>query len=397
MDSYHVTIRKRGYKEENIPDFQPYKVNSIIVTLQKKPETTQNYSEQPSTQKKPEKQESYGTKERKTIPKPVVIVASIVIVLGIGFGVWYLWNIFGDDKQPAKNTLNKWNIERYVEGDSLFLETLYDYKENWKLQERNFITESGSGIFGGEENADYEKWYSDWKPVYESIERSITKRTFINEKNFSELKYLRYSAVQKPFITAINKTDSTEYAEVGEELGDVSALTLTQIANSIDVILAQKEQEIQRQPLEPKKGERETSSKNKKSRKTEQTKEQPKPKENKNAAPPAQQESVLSRKTSEIIQYIKGSELDKAKLKEYLNTKGINQNLKNSIQLSLDFWDLDGNVIGKKSRTYWTFQEKVNADVNFNNSKLKAFLDKVCQEKYPSYSEQDKNRGLRIK
>ena len=102
-------------------------------------------------------------------------------------------------------------------------------------------------------------------------------------------------------------------------------------------------------------------------------------------------------KTSEIIQYVKGSELDETKLNEYKNTKGINQNLKNSIQLCMDFWELDGSGSGKKSKTYWTLRKKVNADDNFNNSKLKAFLDNMCKEgASTSYSKQDKKKGLKI-
>ena len=89
--------------------------------------------------------------------------------------------------------------------------------------------------------------------------------------------------------------------------------------------------------------------------------------------------------------------MDETKLIEYKNTKGINQNLKYSIQICLDFWNLDGLGTGKNANTYWKLQEKVKADNNFENSKLKVFLNKMCQEgrPSPSYSKQDKKRGLK--
>jgi ribosomal protein L22 len=119
-------------------------------------------------------------------------------------------------------------------------------------------------------------------------------------------------------------------------------------------------------------------------------------KEPKTVKAPAQQKTVSTYKNSEIIQYIRGGELDTAKLIEYKSTKGISQKLKNSIQLCLDFWALDGSGSGKKSKTYWNLRDKVNADDNLHNSKLKAFIDKMSQEgATPSYSNQDKKRGLK--
>ena len=116
---------------------------------------------------------------------------------------------------------------------------------------------------------------------------------------------------------------------------------------------------------------------------------------NSSVDPPAPPTSPEINKTSEIIQYIKGSELDEEKLKEYKNAQGISDTLKKSIQLCLDFWTLDGSGSGKNSKTYWSFREKVNADNNFKGSKLKVFLDKACKEQKTSYSKQDKKRGLK--
>jgi len=109
----------------------------------------------------------------------------------------------------------------------------------------------------------------------------------------------------------------------------------------------------------------------------------------------AAQKNVVSTIKTEIIDYINGSELDEKKLKEYQDTKAINQNLKNSIQLCLDFWDLKPSNNSKTSKTYCTLLETVAKDVNFKNSKLKTFLDKMCAMESPSYSTQDKKQGLK--
>jgi len=388
MDTYHVTVRKRGYEEKNIRDFKPDKQISIDVILKKEQKTTQTPSVQNLHKYKTEKQKSFTVKAKTFFSKPAAIAASIVSALVLGVGIWALCYFLGNDKQPEKNTLNKWNIEMYVEGDSLFLDILNDYKENWKLQEQNFVTKSGGGIFGGEEKVDYSKWYSDWQPAYDSIERAIAKRNLVNTKNFAELKNLSYSHVQQSFKDAIGKIDCTKYAKVGTQLDDVSALTLTQIAGRINEILKTKEPEKKEQPQEPKK-------ENPQHARLEQPKEPPMQQEPKPATRPTQQTPATTDNTSKIIQYIKGSELDEVKLNEYKNTQGINQNLKNSIQLCLDFWALDGSGSGKKTKTYWNFRNQVDADNNFNNSKLKAFLDKMCNENNPSYSKMDKKKGLK--
>lgn len=398
-ETWNITVEKDGYTP-SIP--QPYcpkngrsTINFELKKANKQPPRDKKSPRYPSSPQIKEQPKSFAKKLITFFSKPAGIATLIVSAIILGVGIWALFHFLCNDEQIEKSELNNTKIEMYVEGDSLMLDKLKVYKEDWEKQEEDFIAKSGGGLFGGKEKADSAKWKSDWQPSYKSIERAITKRNLINEKNFAELKNQRYFAGQLSFKTAIEKIESTKYAEVKQELGDVSALTLTQIADSINAILTPKEQEKQEQPLEPKKGERETRLQKEKSAKAEHTKEQPKPQEHKTAAPPAQQETVSTDKTSEIIQYIRGSELDEGKLNEYKNTKVISPNLKNSIQICLEFWTLDGLVSGKKSKTYRTLRDKVNADDNFNNSKLKAFLDKIYQEASPSYSKQDKKKGLK--
>jgi hypothetical protein len=379
--SYTVTIRKKGYEEENIKNFNPNTRRSIDVTL-KEQKTNQTPGGPGLREHEPEKQRSFAAKT--FFSKPAVIVGSIVVILLLGIGIF---SYLSRKNVDPKIHLNIDKIKKYVEGNILNLDSLNDYKSQLQKEENDFIKKSGGGIFGGEENADSAKWKSDWQPAYDSLEQAIRKRTLINNKNFAELKNLNYSPSQQTYKTTIERIDSTKYADVGEELGDVSALNLKQIVEKINKILKPREPAIEETPQEPEMEENNTEHKEETPKKNEQPKKQPNPQEQKNAA---------TDNTSDIIQYIKGSELDEAKLSEYKKTKGINQNIKNSIQLCLDFWALDGSGSGNNAKTYWKFRNKVNADPNFNNSKLKAFLDKMMQEGAKiSYSKQDKIRGLK--
>lgn len=323
------------------------------------------------------------------LANPELLAVSLIAVIAIVVMAVMFWNdIFsGQSPKMQQQTISEKQITSYVEGDYLILDTLKSYKANWEKQKPE-IKKEGGGIFGGgEEKTDSTK-YKEWDETLQSIKQAINKRNLIDKKDFAELKKQDFSK-QFAFQTAIEKIDNTKYAEVREKLGDVSSFTLTQIADSINSILTPKEPVKTEQPQEVKKENSTKPAETKQNTPTEtQISTQPKAE--------TQSQSATTDKTSEIIQYIKGSELDEAKLQEYKNTKGINQNLKNSIQLCLDFWVLDGSGSGKKSKTYWTFRDKVNADNNFSNSKVKAFLDKMCQEgANPSYSKQDKKKGLK--
>ncbi|MBU0490047.1 MAG: hypothetical protein KKA07_03145 [Bacteroidetes bacterium] len=311
-----------------------------------------------------------------------------IIVLILALAAWAFYKFFwkGGD-QPQINPLTKWEIETYVEGDSLMPDKLDQFKAVWGGMEQGFITKSGGGIFGGEKTIDSARWKSEWKPADESIDRAITKRKLVNDKNFSELKNVRYSGAQLSFKNAILNIDSSRYAEVEEGLGDVSNLTLKQISEKINGILSPTEQ-IKVDTIQ--KSKKEDAQPGKKTEMPENKitpKEQPKPKE---------QKAATKGIDSEIRDYLKGSELAKDKLEEYKKANGVNQSLINSINLALEFWTLDGSGNGKSSKTYWNFNEKVKNDGNFTRSKLGAFLGKMCQEGVtPSYKEFDKKKGLK--
>lgn len=457
---WNIQIEKRPeYVDSENRKFCPAKDGEEISFKLKKAKKKRNiidipgHSDSDSDDNKDEKK-SFAAKVKSFFSKPAVIATSIVSALVFGLGIWALCYSLGNDKQPKKNLLTTKRITAYIEGDSLMLNKLNNYEENWKSQEQNFITKSGGRFFGGVENIDSTEWTGDWKPTYKNIEQAITKRNLINQKSFKKLKKLSYSAEQQSFKTAIKKIDSTEYTEVGQKLSDVSALTLTQIADSINAVLNSIKQEEREKLALPKEQKKEEIGKVQKDEhrymimylktssdfdltriskyysvrglstdlnnglrlvkdfidsgyvhcKTFKVKASSDKflKKNKNIEKWVDgvcndsQTGASTDNTSAIIKYIKGSELNKSKLKEYKKAKGINNNLKRSIQLCLDFWALDGNGSGKNAKTYWTFLKKVKKDKYLQESKLIAFLDEMCKEEAsPSYSTIDKKKGLK--
>ena len=367
---YTVTIRKKGYEEENIKNFNPNRRKSIDITLKEQKNIPTPGGPAPIGQE-PGKRKSFAAKAKKIFfSKPAFIAGSIIVILILGFGIRELSSSSGK-KENNEASLNKSKIQIYVEGDVLNLDTLNDYKSQWKEEENDFIKKSGGGLFGGEEKADSARWKSDWNPAFERIEQAIRKRNLINDKNFTELKNLHYSNFQKSYQKAIEKIDSTKYAEVSNQLGDVSALTLKQIEEKINKILKPKEPAKEETSYEQNMEEKKQEQKNEPSTITEQPKEQPKP----------QAQPAPNDKTSEIIQYIKGSKLKKEILQQYQKDTGKNTTLKASINLCLKLWSLNG----KLNNSYSSYQKELNNDINLKNSELKNFVDEMSSKEQPKY------------
>ncbi|HAQ38188.1 MAG TPA: hypothetical protein DCQ58_06730, partial [Saprospirales bacterium] len=303
------------------------------------------------------------------LKSPAGIVSAIVSVLVIFGSIWAI------NKLPDKNNLfvesqiSLKQINDYVEGNSLFLDTLNNIKDKWEAQKKSYITEYGGGCFGGEKNVNDSKVIEIWQPVKNTIDSAITKRVLINSKDFSALKKLHYSNTQHSFKSAIEKIESTKYEDVARQLGITSQLTLTQIAEKINEILNIKSSIIESPSTTSENTERKPAKQNEKSGKDEglKTKTSP-PKANVDES--TQQTDGKDDMTSEIIHYIKGSELDEEKLEEYSKTRGIKEDLKTLPILCFDFWELGNSTDTKKPKTYYSFRDKINADKNFENSKL---------------------------
>lgn len=396
--TWNITVEKNGYRRTEPIAYCPRSGADTVYFVLKKDLVNREVgfgsgNEESFGEYGRGKTESFTKRIKTVLFRPASIAFLVVSAVLIGMGFWAFIHFRGVDNQTSIGKLSRTEITAYVTGDSIILNKLNTYKDNWQKQKPEIISIGDfvwynpmTWFVGGNETFLDSTNYKEWSNTLSSIERAIELRTLLNEKDFSKLRKFHFSSYQNSIKTAVERIDNTQYTMVKKELNDVSNLTLTQIAGKINEIL---------KPVEPEKEETSIDTKMETPQTIKKTEEQPK-QEQKTVAPLAKQETASTDKTSEIIQYIKGSELKKEKLEEYKKTKGINQKLKTSIQTCLEFWELDGIKYGKESKTYYSFLEKIKSDPNFEKSKLKAFVEKMCQEDVePSYNELDKKKGLK--
>jgi hypothetical protein len=273
---------------------------------------------------------------------PKFIAGSIVgaVLLAFGISAWY----YSFNKVQPEQMPDISHVQAYIEGNTLILNTLISYKNIQGIEQTE---------------------------VSKSLDSAIKKRELINTMNFTELKKISYYPSQKKFKTAIENIDSAKYNDVKNRLVNISSWSLNQIADSINAasILAKPATENKPQVKPEQKNEQSPKEKIQPA-KPDQNREQTQ------LSPPGKIDN-----TSQIIQYLKGDELKKDVLKEYINDARINVTLKKSLQLCLKFWELDGS----KNNSYSSFQQQINNDANFKNSMLKSFVDDMYKKDKPQY------------
>jgi len=392
---WQIRVERNGYiQSAPIPYTAENGEDEILFFLKKRDNQIPDEKPRKGGATSPEvknKQKTTTERIKQIFSKPVFIASSVISILVIGIVIWALNNYNEKETSLTKeHTISDTQITLYVEGNELNLDTLGKYLDKWNSQEQNFITKPDGGFFGGDERVDSTKWEKDWKPFSESIERAIIKRKLINNKDFAKLLKQRYSDGQLPFKKVVEKIDSSKFDEIDDSLGNVSNLPLSEITEKINQILqsiANTKSEAQEE-VTPGLEEKKLNQKKEKTIDTKHSTDESSPVKKRNNA---------SDINSEIISYIKGSELDIVKLEKYKNTNGISSNLKQSIQLCIDFWDLDGSGKGKQAKTYYSFQSKLKGDKNFQGgSKILAFVERMCHlNDNALYGKQDKIKGLK--
>jgi len=405
---WNIQIEKsREYFESENKKFCPATDGNEIIFKLKKAKMQPIEPDNPggsehNSNNKQKKPKSFAAKAKAFFSKSAVIASTIVVVLIIVLGILDFYDDRDNETPSTKTLLTAQRITVYVDGNSLSLDTLNEFKVNWEKQKPGIITHSSiewnnptTWFVGSNEAKSDSNDYKKWNESSQLIDKAIDIRILINNKDFVELKkVLGYFNKQLSFKTAIEKIDSTKYIKIRKELDNISTLTLTQIVDSVNVILTQKEPKKQEQPQEQKKGEKETVQEKEKSAKTEHTKEQPKAQKRKNPAAPTQQETLSAEKTSEIIKYLKSSELKKVTLNKYLIDAGKNTTLIASVNLCLKLWSLDGT----RNKSYSSYQKELNQDSYLKNSELKDFIDAMCDKEPPKYIKElpeiDQNKSL---
>lgn len=348
QEKWSISDKRENFKGEE--EFTPESKDEIKLTLREVKPT--------KPQEQPAKGDiSIGGNGKKiTEEKPfylyILLGLSVACILAIGvyFSVDMFWrgtcpevnnSAEASQEETIKSELSPAEIKSYVEGEALFLEELNTYKDEWaKLKNTKDSVE-----------------YREYEGF---IDKAIKKREAITNGNFDFLTYshnhVNYSDKQQKFKIAVEKINEKQYEQVKDKLGNVSQLTLTQIADSINKILA------------PSIKTNSTTEKNNTQPKKEETNQN----EKKSNQPPP-----LTKEEKEIIKYLEGDEFNFQILENYDKTN-TSQKLKPSIKLALKFWSLDG----LKPNTYFTYFQKVNNDYYLkNNKKLTSFLEDENQKK----------------
>lgn len=421
LDIYKITIRKNGYQDEIIPNFQPYQQNKIETTLleneiKNTEKQTENYKVSAGNHGRLKNNQSYSSnredgsdvihtivnskgykfthflkkedtliaqykKEETNFKKTLFISGLVVLALAISFG---FWSIFKTDKANKSEYIGSDEIQIYVDGDILSLSKLNEYKDDLKLHKPE-VKEINSGLLSwfmeSEKQLDSTA-LMNWRNDTLNINEAINKRNLLNDKDFKKLKKLHFSSKQNNLIEVINKIDSTKYKDISKLLVNISDKTLTEIAVDIKSALKPKEPIIKK----PQESDKETVGKGNEIVPTTPIKEKQKPTSVK-PVKPIVVDSPDKNKNIEISNKLKGVSIS---VDELNNFKDENPKFKNSIQLYIDFLVKVQNNNDQK-QDYDNLLKKVKADDILKNSELKSFLNSICSnsdsfEKFKSTS-----------
>jgi hypothetical protein len=362
-------IRNPQTEKINIPGYQLKEETFIPKDIYKTifVELKKQVNQQPLTQgpKGGISNSDIGQKEPEHPPYTKIIIGLLIVcLLGVLFFI-FRDNIMGPNKKGGEETpkvlashkLTPAEIVSYVEGDSLFLNKLEDYKKEWEM------LKDSTDIKVYTENKDF-------------IDRAIKKREKLNERDFPFLKdSSRYIGPQMAFKNALDSINPKLYVKVKEKLPDVSELTLTEIAKRVNEILADFKNQEQA----------ETTGGNSHSNKVGEMKPSIP------SGPPTNTVTtntvvVASNSDTEIINYLKGVELKIDTLNKYFQSSIKNKKLNASIKKALDFWELDGDE--KEKRTYFSYYNDVKGN-NYpylkDNITLINFLESQCKSDKPIY------------
>ncbi len=439
-----ITVYKDGYFEEKIENYRPsIDDDNLIIVLRKKPESIETPSV-PGRETPSDKGKSFLSKRKTFVSKPKFRALIIYSAFTIIAGILLIWFLLSRNKPDEVKFLTETQINNYIGGDSLILEKLYSFKNIWEAQGGdNQVLKNLELAIDKRKIIDSKQF---GKLEYNEFKRTEKHQTFINAIHKLDWD----STESKEIITHLGNISSLTLTQIVDSINAKRALKskdnlelLTQdlIENHIDEErkrLFQLEHDIKNYLITSSDFDRKTITQYYRTKGLSKKlntsiglihdfitsgyvdcnsfkkkvlddrflkintnlkdwiEKVCKDGQSISSTDIAGSNQVNNNsKTTEIIEYLKGSELDKNKLKQFQEVVGTNQKLKNSIQLCIDFWDLDGSTSGTKEKTYYSFQKKLKSDSFLINSKLRVCVDKMCQDSANvSYREIDKKRGL---
>jgi hypothetical protein len=384
---YYIDKGEHGEKIENTPDYsfddEGKDAKSSIKTKEDWELTGFKLEEGPENSCYDMKLVAQYKKKKKKNYKPIIVASLILSVLIVSAGLYGFW-----PKEDKKDVLlNKDEIERYVTGIELNLDTLNSYKTKWEnqnseiIEDRNFVWYKPITWIKSEEQTSDSIEDGNWEKASQWIDIATKKRNTIDQLDFKLLKDgTRYSKNQQTFRLAIMGVDSTQYDAIQERFKDISKWNLNQIADSIKVFINPKVIEInesketsdsilKKEPNTSESPEKETTSNKVKKNNAETNKEN-------KTEQPQKKETGNGKKTSEIKRDIQSSTITKAQLEKYKQEHPAD--LSNTIDLYLQFWKLVKDNNNQKN-DFDSLLGDIKQDKTLKNSELKKFLDSICK------------------
>lgn len=366
---WSLTIKHNEYENENISGFIPAEHNTVVVKLKKSPKQVLQISGENRVDMD---MHNSGRGVKSPLYKKPAFIATIVLMSFISLiGLWFFKV---NQKDQSESTVDKSEIISYIEGDQLNKEKLNEFLNNWRNKiERNAKTKND--LLQREKIKWYNPltWFNDVEDVenfgFESqedslvlkINKAIELRDSIDALKFEYLKKIEYSSEQIKFKEAIINVDRKDYELVNTRMTNIQDYTLRQIADSINAILDSKAKLI------PTSETLVNSNESLQTNKNNQTKR----------AETVQPENAAGNINSEIKKYLKGDELTKKKLEEYLKQTE-DENLKKSIKLCMEFW---GKVKANKNKEdFDKILIRARGDANLKHSSLIMYLDLICRD-----------------
>jgi hypothetical protein len=393
---FQISVKKNNYINSKPQEYLPSNyIGELEFALKKKenklpPNGTKSGGKGTGeTDEKKSGNFSFSEKLSRLISKPSVISTLVVVGL-ISIIAYFAYNSYSDNDTSTKDIEN---IEAYLKGDSLILDTLNKIKANWKSKEKTFIEEPGFFSFLSSGGSDSSEWKLTWKPVNDRIDSAIMIRKFVNEKEFIKLKKNNYSDElgQFQFKKSIENIDEYQNSIIKNQLKDISNLPLSEIASKInDLIINLKQANADNlddfnnvedntnnvtviTEIKQNQESKSLDSDKKRLKNSKQT-------NNKENREDKNKELLISNSQT-ALNLIKGSHFSKAKLESFIVDSSIDSDLKKSIKLCLKFWSLDGSI----GNSYSSYLADLNKDKNLKNSELKAFVSSICLNKGKKY------------
>lgn len=302
------------------------------------------------------------------VKKPVFVISLIASIAIIGFCGWLILKT--DDTRIDTEPFNFSVIQNYMEGDSLLLDKLYQFKIDFKNQKPEVIVKENNFIdwlIGRKKEIDSTD-LNTWKLNEKMIEEAINKRKSIDKKDFKKLLKLDYSNEQKPFFEAIKKIDTLQYDEIKRKLGNVDDKTLSEIVDILNKIKSEEKS--------PK-----INDDNKRDKLAQQSDDKSSPtqaqtnKLNQISNTSENTNNEISKANIEILKSkLKGNSITIPELETFKNEY---KQFINSIDIYINFLKYlqEGN---NKKEDYDKLLKKVKVDSLLKNSDLKSYLDQIC-------------------